>query len=352
MAEKPKKQRINFRTLLLVLIIGGLILFTVLGIDGPKKIWRAILGANPFWLIISILAFLMAWFIEGTVLDILVKQKAVPDLKLKDSINLTIIGKLFDNLTPMATGGQPFQVWKMYKLGSNVGTAISVLTLKFIAYQMAITVIYFVVIIANLKTIIHWQPFYIGSIVIGMLITIMAAVFLILTIAKPNFIKNIARKLVRMLRRIKLIDSQQKTLNRLNKEIDSFHDNLMEIYSNKMVVAKIFLLSVIQILLVFSVGFFVFLSLGSKQYDLLAAISASAYVWLVCSFIPLPGASLGAEGAFLLFFGLLYGKDDSLALAMLIWRSIVYYMPIAVGLIFLFDYKHITKSKLIKKFTK
>ena len=49
--------------------------------------------------------------------------------------------------------------------------------------------------------------------------------------------------------------------------------------------------------------------------------------------MPLPGASGGAEGSFVLFFGKFFGQD--IVAAMFLWRLLTYYVNIAFGGLFL-----------------
>ena len=53
---------------------------------------------------------------------------------------------------------------------------------------------------------------------------------------------------------------------------------------------------------------------------------------MVSAFVPLPGASGGAEGSFLMFFRTFF--QDTITPAILLWRLITYYLNILLGAIF------------------
>lgn len=78
---------------------------------------------------------------ESLVLHLLIKKLLKPDQALRDSAVLGVVGKLFDYVTPMATGGQPVQVWRMSRQGISVGGATSVLLLRFISFQLVTSVL-------------------------------------------------------------------------------------------------------------------------------------------------------------------------------------------------------------------
>lgn len=59
-------------------------------------------------------------------------------------------------------------------------------------------------------------------------------------------------------------------------------------------------------------------------------MAAQAYVSMVSAFVPLPGASGGAEGSFVLFFSAFF-QNSTVIPAMVIWRTCTYYLNIQVG---------------------
>ena len=91
------------------------------------------------------------------------------------------------------------------------------------------------------------------------------------------------------------------------------------------------LLTILQITLNSSIPYMIYRSFGlpPEAVSLWTMLAAQQFVAMVSAFIPLPGASGGAEGSFLLFFGKFFG--DTIAPAILLWRTITYYLNIALG---------------------
>ena len=58
-------------------------------------------------------------------------------------------------------------------------------------------------------------------------------------------------------------------------------------------------------------------------------VAAQVFVTMVSAFVPLPGASGGAEGSFYIFFGMFF--KSAIIPAILLWRIITYYANILVG---------------------
>ena len=59
-------------------------------------------------------------------------------------------------------------------------------------------------------------------------------------------------------------------------------------------------------------------------------ITASAYVYVIGAFVPIPGASGGIEYGFTQFYGNFLNIKTTFAL-LIIWRFITYYLGIIIG---------------------
>jgi uncharacterized protein (TIRG00374 family) len=69
---------------------------------------------------------------------------------------------------------------------------------------------------------------------------------------------------------------------------------------------------------------------GNYSMKFVETITASAYVYIVGSFVPIPGASGGIEYSFTQFFGNFIGLD-MISAVLIIWRTITYYLGIIIG---------------------
>jgi uncharacterized protein (TIRG00374 family) len=62
-------------------------------------------------------------------------------------------------------------------------------------------------------------------------------------------------------------------------------------------------------------------------------MAAQAFVTMVAAFVPLPGASGGAEGSFFLFYSMFF-TQGTIFPAIILWRIITFYFNILFGCIF------------------
>lgn len=71
-------------------------------------------------------------------------------------------------------------------------------------------------------------------------------------------------------------------------------------------------------------------------------VASAAFILMISSFVPLPGASGGAEGSFYMFFRMFFKASGSVSVAILLWRLFTFYLPIVVGVYFA---RHLSSMK-------
>ena len=107
-----------------------------------------------------------------------------------------------------------------------------------------------------------------------------------------------------------------------------FHEANRMLMKEKKRLVIIYALVTLQVLLILSVPYVVYLSFGlpvltNPVADWFDFICIQSFVLFTSNLIPLPGASGGAEAAFALYFGPLFlGRTKP---AIVAWRFIVYY---------------------------
>jgi len=148
---------------------------------------------------------------------------------------------------------------------------------------------------------------------------------------------------VRVLAKIKIVKNPEKTMEKVESELQNFYENFKFLKSNTWLVAKSCLFSALQLTFHFSIAFMLYKAFGLPGNDLFAMISAQAFIQLVSSFVPLPGAMGAAEGSFFLFFQMFF-PGSLINIAMVFWRLLTFYLPIVVGSLFTFQKKRRAKE--------
>ncbi len=251
-----------------------------------------------------------------------------------------LLGKYYDNITPAAIGGQPFQIYYMRKnsdLPAGVSTSIPIFGM--VAGQLGFIIIAVLCFLFGSLSINN--AVLIGTACFGLLffafwpVTVMIATFL------PKATLEIIGLLVKFLAKIHLVKDEEKAKHKVEYEIDEYAKSIRKILKTRGLFAKTVLLSVIFSTLTGMIPFFVLTAFGGRV-DFLPTFVTTIAVISAVYFVPTPGNAGAAEGTFFLVFSAL--SSGYVFWAMLVWRFFSYYVYILLGPIVYF-FMHLEKKR-------
>ena len=114
------------------------------------------------------------------------------------------------------------------------------------------------------------------------------------------------KKIISFLGKIKLIKNPEKTQEAWKERIDDFHEGTTFLKRNKLLCLEAFIYNFIYLTLTYVMPYFVIIALGGTGVSPITAIVSSAYILIIGSFVPIPGASGGIEYGYLKFSWLFY----------------------------------------------
>ena len=143
---------------------------------------------------------------------------------------------------------------------------------------------------------------------------------------------KLAHGLVRLLAKIHIVKNLDYALEYIDRELETYYKNFIFIKSKPMMIFKMFIVTVIQLLVYFSITFVIYIGFDiPHDTDFFTIISCQAFVLMISAFVPLPGAMGAAEGSYAAFFKGIFG-DYYTGVSMFIWRFLTFYLPIIVGI--------------------
>ncbi len=315
-------------------------------VDGPKVILAAISSANIGQVGLAAGCMMLYWVLEAVVL-FNVCHAINCKIRFTDCFATSMIGQLFNCLTPFASGGQPIQAYKMVKCGVPLGQASCALLTKFIIYQFMLTLYTLAVILMRLKFFLREISGFTLIVLIGFGAN---SVVMLLILGISFFPKATTRFLfwvVQILHRMKIVKNLDSVNERIVTEAKQFYDNVAVIKSKVHRFILPCILTAVQLTAFFTVPYFVCLSLDAVGVSYITVVCAAAFVLLISSFVPLPGGSGGAEGGFYLFFGMFFEQSSMISVAIILWRLMTFYLPILAGIVF--SRPMISKTKRISE---
>lgn len=332
-----KKKNLVFLALAFVLVVAY-----VIWSSGWDNIVMLVQQANWLWVLVSVVMIVIYWLLEAGILHsvVLCYQKH----KFRDTFSTTMIGQLFNCVTPFSSGGQPVQAYHMTQTGLSLGTAVGALLVRFILYQIALTIYSAVVLIWKWNYFAAQVSGFGYLVFIGFAINTAVMLFLLSICFFRNFTRKMAVGIIKIGAKIRLIKDQQKTIDYVDGELKSFHEGFAVLKKHIGMMCYTMIMSFLQLTAFFMIPFFLFYTFDVTTIPADVVISAQAFVTMISAFVPLPGASGGAEYSFITFFSPFCSDQGIINLIMLLWRLITFYLPIIVGMVYF-----IKELKWIKK---
>lgn len=286
---------------------------------------------SPWLLLLTLLVWFFIQTVDAYRINLLVKRssgRSRPFLSYKTNS----IGRYYDAITPMSTGGQPFQIFYMKNRGIPVAAAISVPMGKYVVNQICISAIWTIALIVSFATtggittilcVVGWIANTLLMVVIG-----------ILSI-NQRVGKRIVVFVLKFLQKIKIIKNYEKVYNQVLKIVTDFQVTLKGFAKDGWTFFKLMATSVLSLCLNYSLAFLVYsVMIGGFDFSMYFEIFIlSIMIDMAASFIPLPGGTGVTELSFTALFAAIISPASMLTWALLFYRFFTYYILLVQGIL-------------------
>lgn len=327
---KPKTVILN--CILIITIFLGLLIYMIY-VDGIDNILNLLTIVDYRWVVLGLFCLLCVWICDCLSLHIPLK-KLYSNQKFTNSIKVTMIGQLFNNITPFSSGGQPMQAYELTKTDKKASDSMSVLAMKFVITQIALVLFTVIVICFQFEFFNYLFKDFLWIAILGFGANILLIIAVILAGINKKFITLFTTPIIKLLGKIKIIKNVDNTIEKLDNSITNFNNQFKSMKSHKKTVLQIFIIAIIQSFFYYSITYTVYKAFGNSGIGFWKIVPAQAFLLLIMTVTPTPGAGLGAEGGFLLLFNSIF-KNGTINMSILFWRIYTFYLPIIVGSLFL-----------------
>ena len=325
MAESIKKNLFVIITLGLSI---GILLYFLYTTDGITAMGEIILTLKLQWLLIAVGAAVLCWISEGFALNLLCIH-LYPEWRYRKSFFVGMIGLLYSAITPFSTGGQPMQIYTMRKMGMDTGKAGSIIAVKTITYQVVMVLYSLVLVAAKLRFFQTSVSNFSFVTIIGLVTNGTFIALVILFMISETTTDKIVYSVIYFLNKIKLCRHPEERYEKIHSQLEIFHDASKLMGNSFKLYVNVIAVTIVQITLNSLIPYFIYRSFNMNTASITTMVAAQVFVTMVSAFVPLPGASGGAEGSFYIFFGMFF--KSAIIPAILLWRIITYYANILVG---------------------
>lgn len=357
-----KRQKIFKRAMVitfLVVILGVLAVTFYHDFLSPSALanppqWSVIISTlktNWFYLLLAVASLSLCFFSKGFKLSVLCK-KATGKWRLKTCFETGIVGHYYNYVTPLAVGGQPFEIYHLSRHGVHRNVASSLPIASFFMYQLAFVVVgIFSLIVFTpatnlLKTPIELVGSTMASIarpaaIFGLFTCMLMPIIVITFFFLPRLASKIIYFGLNIGGKLKLVKDVKLTNYKVLKTVIGNAKSIKNFGKNPFIFIIVFLLSLIEVFSLCSIAYFTLRFFGFSNPNANAilewaqTVSVCMVLYAAISFIPTPGNSGAADASFYTLFkvGLVSVAGLSFP-AMLVWRFLSFYSFIIIGFTF------------------
>lgn len=312
----------NFIIFILLII---LTFYIILKDQNISEIFEILKSAKKEYICIAIICMSLYMVCEAINIGRTLKALNEKSTFLKN-LKYALIGFFFSSITPAASGGQPMQIYYMYKDKISVANSTLALLINLSSMQVVTISVAIISVFCNTQ---YLNTTLIGFFILGITLNLSALLLLLISIFSKRMTKgliNIAIKILKFFR-IKNIEEKQE---KLENELGKYQGSATYIKQHKKVMLKTLLTTYIQFTLYYSISYWVYRSFGLSTHNIIEIITLQAVLYATVSGIPSPGAVGVSEGGFIALFKDIY-PQTMINGAMLLSRGINFYLFVLIS---------------------
>ena len=331
--EKETKQKKKKSTWVFLLfnfiIVGAIIAYTF--ITQETKPISELIKEMPYYryLFVGFLMMMLFYTIRGVSYAIMIKQ-TTGKFRLWLGIRTAIIGKYWDSITPGGSGGQFAQVGYMRGKGCSGEVSTSVIVGNYMLWQIGF------MIMGVLVIVMPFSLYSAGKIIkyfalAGVIGNVLLFIFLLIVSINRKLCSICIVGGLKLLKKIKIIKNYRKALYKSLKFVREYQHSIRMVAKNPLTIMLQIMLSVVSIICVASVDYFIYRTFNPfGGVSPIQIIAMSILCVFATTLFIVPGGSGAAEISYVAMFSALFTEGTTFW-ALIFWRLLTYYLYIIVG---------------------
>ncbi len=307
---------------------------------------RSIFRVGWLYFLLAALSLILAFFFKGLKNSIMCKSMTGKH-HFKTCLETAIIGTYYNNVTPLAVGGQPFEIYHLSKHGVHGGVASSIPIASFFLNQLTFVILGVVSLVlfsgniynAPIQLINAFDPAFFTLTIIGLFCCIFVPALVILFSMLPRVGAKLVWLVIKIGTKLRVVKKPQETLQATVKTVVHNSHCLKKIATKPLLFISLLSFSFLENIANVSIAFFVLKGFGLEFEGINFALewiiicSICFILFASITFIPTPGNSGAADLSFYLLFETVLFAGLAFP-AMIIWRLFSFYSTIIIGFTF------------------
>lgn len=285
-------------------------------------------------LIVLVLFFVFSLFVDILPTAYLLKRNT-GKWRLGLTYKATSICRYYDGVTPLSTGGQPFQISYMKSHDVPLHIAMSIPLTQYVVRQICWSILGIICLIVASFQHSYDLIVYITAIIGFILGSFMLVLIILLSVSKKTG-KRVVIFVLKFLQKIKIVKNYEKQYEKIMKTIEDFQDVMRRFAKSPKDAIIMFGVVGFRLILSYFLPYFVFSTFnGFDGTVFVDFFISSVIVDFASSFCPLPGATGMSEVSFYAIFKRHFVGQGTLFWALLLWRFLSYYYYLLQGIVIL-----------------
>lgn len=313
------------RNLILFFALIVLTFYIILKDQNVSEIFNILDNVNRKFVLIAILC--MCFYITCEAINIGRTLKALNEKStFLKNVKYALIGFFFSSITPAASGGQPMQIYYMYKDKISVANSTLALLINLSCVQIVTISMAFISLVFNYK---YLNGVLTAFFILGVTLNLGALTLLLISIFSKRMTKGLINIVIKILKffKIKNIESKQE---KLENELKKYQNSATYIKNNKLVILKNLITTYIEFIAYYSISYLVYRSFGLLEHTIFEILTMQSVLYATVSGIPSPGAVGVSEGGYMAIFASVF-PENLLDGAMLLTRGVNFYLFVAIS---------------------
>jgi uncharacterized protein (TIRG00374 family) len=330
--KKPKTMKLSIIiSLILSISIIMIILFFTIDVETLEYLSTHQIRYEFFFAAMGITV--IYWVLWGVRLRIL--SNAINDnvnISILESTKIVIANLFLANITPSMAGGEPVRIHLLNKNGLSIGSATaSVLGERLLDAIFLLLCVPFAFLI--FREHIEMEALRIG-LTIAIVIFILAVIMFVYALKNPKKTKSFLIFLSNKISRFSKKEDRKSTrIERINKEVDNFHEGMIFFLSKgKKAFIKAGILTAIFWITGWMVPPLILMGLGLKPF-IIESCAAQILLIMIVMMPTTPGSAGVTEGGTAILYSVFIGSS-LIGIFVILFRFITYHMGLIAGAIF------------------
>lgn len=320
-ADVTDKKKAVFNIIFLIAIF-SLTMYLVFRGEDIHDIAEVIRDADLRFLLVGI--FCVILFILGESVIIFYMMRSLgAKVKMGHCALYSFVGFFFSCITPSATGGQPMQIYYMKKDKLPVPVTTLVLMIVTITYKAVLVVIGALLCLFGRTFLERYMGEFIWVFYLGVALNVFCVTLMLVLVFAPGLAKWMMIKGLKILEHFRFLHPKHKRLEKLEASMDLYHETAAFWAEHKGIILNVFLITFVQRVILFTVTYWVYCSLGLRKCDIFTITILQAVISVSVDMLPLPGGMGISETLYMVMFVPVFG--EVLLPSMLLSRGISYY---------------------------